>query len=168
MIPAQCMLFYVPGIVSRPFDTDKMYVILCSQFSLLPLWSRHNVCYSTFLILLPIPAIPAQCMLFRVPEFVTCLYIPTTLYVILCFGKRNSFFDQNLRYAILCKSYNVSPFKSWLNVYVPICVFQPSGLCDVFQFNDRGMDSRCSVVPMHIILCSFFVPFIPIMPALFY
>ena len=78
---AQHMLFYVPDLVSRSFNTGTMYVILCSWYSILPLWPMHNLCYSVFLFLSPASATPAQCMLFYVHDLGSSTFNGGTMYV---------------------------------------------------------------------------------------
>jgi hypothetical protein len=83
--PAQCMLFYVPDIVSRPFDPGTMCVILCSWFSILSLQPWHYVCCSIFLKKYPAPLAPTKCMLLHVSPIVSRPFNPGPMYVILCF-----------------------------------------------------------------------------------
>ena len=82
--PAKCMLLYVPAIVSHSFNPGSMCVILCSWHSLLPLQPQQNVCYSRTLKKYPAPLNPAKCMLFYVPDLVSCPFDPRTMCVILC------------------------------------------------------------------------------------
>ena len=48
--PEQCMSISVPVIFPHPFDTGTMYVILCSWFSLLPLYhgGRSYICFTEY------------------------------------------------------------------------------------------------------------------------
>ena len=132
--PAQCKLFYVPDIVSRPLDPGTIYDILCSWFSFLPLQPWQYVCCSMFLKKYPAPSAPAQCMLFYGLDLISCFltaaqcmlfYVldivccpcdPDTIYVVLCPRFFSRPCSPGTTYVILCSWFSFPPLQHRHNV----------------------------------------------------
>ena len=117
------------------FDPGTMYVILRSWFCLPPLQRQHNVCYFLFPTLCPAAATPAQRMLFYVPNLISCLFDPSTMYV------------------TRCSWFSVLPLQPWRNVYFMFMILYtaPSTLaqcmsCCVPDFFSRPFNASTTYV----------------------
>ena len=107
---AQCMLFYVPALVSCPFNSGTMYVILCSWYNL----PGYNP-VAMYVILCPrvslpiLQSTPAHCMLFYVPALVSCPFNTGMMHVILCSSPSLPGYNPCTMFVILCSSYSPLP-----------------------------------------------------------